>query len=437
MNINIENIGPCKKKVHVVCDPQEIENATNSAIKEMREQVSLPGFRKGKVPDDVIRRTFPKELAEETKKHIRDMFSDALKKDHKIMPTYVINYEELKFDPKECYEFVMILETEPEFELPVYKGLPIKRAVMEITDKDVEDAINKLRQKDAKYVDVERPASPGDIVVINYSGSCDGKSIDEIVPDAKRLAKGENNWIRVEKDAFLPGFGDQLVGAKKGDKLQIAVEFPANFVFPELANKKAVFDVEVLDVKEEVLPELNDEYAKKLGAKNVDELKAGVRADLKSDLNYKIRQNLRDQVVEELMARVNFELPENELNEETKEAVLNIVMEQQRRGMSKEEIEKHKDEIFNIALSRARNIVKARYVFAKIAEKEGIKVSDEELTREIAVAARMNNEDPKKYAERIIKNNQVRRFYEIIIAQKVIDFLVEYAKIEDVLPEKA
>ena len=437
MNINIENIGPCKKKVHVVCDPQEIENATNSAIKEMREQVSLPGFRKGKVPDDVIRRTFPKELAEETKKHIRDMFSDALKKDHKIMPTYVINYEELKFDPKECYEFVMILETEPEFELPVYKGLPIKRAVMEITDKDVEDAINKLRQKDAKYVDVERPASPGDIVVINYSGSCDGKSIDEIVPDAKRLAKGENNWIRVEKDAFLPGFGDQLVGAKKGDKLQIAVEFPANFVFPELANKKAVFDVEVLDVKEEVLPELNDEYAKKLGAKNVDELKAGVRADLKSDLNYKIRQNLRDQVVEELMARVNFELPENELNEETKEAVLNIVMEQQRRGMSKEEIEKHKDEIFNIALSRARNIVKARYVFAKIAEKEGIKVSDEELTREIAVAARMNNEDPKKYAERIIKNNQVRRFYEIIIAQKVIDFIVEYAKIEDVLPEKA
>jgi len=437
VNINIENIGPCKKKVHVVCDPQEIENATNSAIKEMREQVSLPGFRKGKVPDDVIRRTFPKELAEETKKHIRDMFSDALKKDHKIMPTYVINYEELKFDPKECYEFVMILETEPEFELPVYKGLPIKRAVMEITDKDVEDAINKLRQKDAKYVDVERPASPGDIVVINYSGSCDGKSIDEIVPDAKRLAKGENNWIRVEKDAFLPGFGDQLVGAKKGDKLQIAVEFPANFVFPELANKKAVFDVEVLDVKEEVLPELNDEYAKKLGAKNVDELKAGVRADLKSDLNYKIRQNLRDQVVEELMARVNFELPENELNEETKEAVLNIVMEQQRRGMSKEEIEKHKDEIFNIALSRARNIVKARYVFAKIAEKEGIKVSDEELTREIAVAARMNNEDPKKYAERIIKNNQVRRFYEIIIAQKVIDFLVEYAKIEDVLPEKA
>ncbi len=437
MNINVENIGPCKKKVHAVCDPQEIENATNSAIKEMREHVSLPGFRKGKVPDDVIKRTFPKELNEEAKKHIKEMLSEKLKSEHKITPTYVINYEELKFDPKECYEFVMILETEPEFELPVYKGLPIKRAVMEVSDKDVEDAINKLRQKEAKYVDVERPAVPGDIVVINYKGSCDGKSIDEIVPDAKRLAKEENTWIRVEKDYFLPGFGEQFVGSKKGNKLQIPVEFPGNFVFPELANKKAIFDVEVLGVKEEVLPELNDEYAKTLDAKNVEELREGVKSDLKNDLNHRIRQSLRDQAVEELMSRINFELPETELNDETKEAVLNIVMEQQRRGMSKEEIEKHKDEIFNIALSRARNIVKARYVFAKIAEKEGIKVSQEELMNEISLAARMNNEDPKKYAERIVKNNQVRRFYEIIIAQKVIDFLVEYAKIEDVLPEKA
>jgi trigger factor len=396
----------------------------------------VAGFQKRQVPDDVIRRTFPKELNEETKKHLNEMLSDKLKKEHKITPTYVINFEELKFNPSEAYEFVTIIETEPEFELPNYKGLLIKRPVMEITEKDVEDAINKLRQKEAKYVDVERPAAPGDIVVVNYSGSCDGKSIDEIVPDAKRLAKGENNWIRVEKDSFLPGFGEQFVGTKKGDKLQIPVEFPANFILKELANKKAIFDVEVLDVKEEVLPELNDAYAKTLGAKSLEELKEGVKFDLKNDLNHKIRQNLRDQVVEELMSRVNFELPENELNDETKESVLNIVMEQQRRGMSKEEIEKHKDEIFNIALGRAKNLVKARYVFAKIADKEGIKVSQEELMNEISLAARMNNEDPKKYIERITKNNRLGRFYEIIIAQKVVDFLVEYAKIEDVLPDQ-
>ncbi|MGC8743458.1 MAG: trigger factor [Verrucomicrobiia bacterium] len=436
MNINIEVLGPCKKKVHVVFDAQEIEKALNDEALKVREQVALPGFRKGKAPADMVKKAFEKEITDSAKKALNEEVSKKLQSDHKIAVTYTLNFEELKFNPKEGYEFVAIVETEPEFELPNYKGLPVKRTVADITDKDVEEAINKLRQKDAKYETVERPAAPGDIVVIDYEGSVDGKSISEIAPNAERLAKGEQFWIRVQKDYFLPGFGEQFVGAKKGDTLQISVEFPANFVFQELALKKGTFNVKVLEVKQEVLPLLDDSYAQSLGAKDLNELREGVRFDLKKDLNARVRQSMRDQVVEELMARVNFDLPENELNAETKEAVLDLVLEQQRRGLSKEDIEKYKDDIFNIGLSRAKNWVKARYVFRRIAEKEGIQVSREDLMSEISIAAQINNEDPKKYLEKVIKSGKLERFHEYLLSQKVVDFLLEFAKIEDVPAEQ-
>lgn len=434
MNINIEDLGPCKKKVHAVFEPAEIDSAIKSEAAEYQKNVALPGFRKGKAPLDMVRKAFEKEINEGAKKELKKKLFKELKEKHSLEPIYELNFEELKFGNNE-FEFVAVYETAPVFELPNYRGLPAKRLVQDITDKDVEEAILSLRRREAKYESVERPAAPGDYVVINYSASVDGKSLLEVAPDAKRLAKGENQWVKVQKDAFLPGFGEQFVGAKKGDKLQITVEFPPNFVINELSLKKGVFDVEVLEVKQEILPELDDKFANLYGADSVKALQEGVRVDLKRDLLEKTRQNIRDQVVEELMARVNFELPENELSMETREAVLEIVMEQQRRGLSKEDIEKYKDDIFKVAQSRAKNRLKGKYVFRKIAEKEGITVTPEEVYNEIAAIARMRNEQPKKFLEDVISSGRYFEFENLLIAQKVIDFLVEYAKIEDVLPQ--
>lgn len=434
MNINIEDLGPCKKKIHAVFEPAEIDAAIKGETVEIQRDVALPGFRKGKAPLEMVRKAFEKEINDGAKRELKRKFFRELKEKHSLEPIYELNYEELKFGNNE-YEFVAIYETAPVFELPNYKGLPAKRVVQDVTDKDVEEAINALRRREAKYESVERAAAPGDYVVINYTASVDGKPLLEVVPNAKRLAKGENQWVKVQKDAFLPGFGEQFVGARKGDKLQITVEFPPDFIIKEIALKKGVFDVEVLDVKQEILPELDDKFANLYGADSVKTLQEGVRLDLKRDLHERTRQNIRDQVVEELMARVNFDLPETELSYETREAVLEIVMDQQNRGLSKEDIDKHKDEIFKVAQARARNRLKGKYVFRKIAEKEGIIVEPKEVYDEIIAVARMRDEDPKKFADEVIKSGRYSEFENLLIAKKVIDFLVEYAKIEDVMPQ--
>lgn len=434
MNINIEDLGPCKKKVHAVFEAPEVELAIKNEASEIQQYAALPGFRKGKAPLEMVRKAYEKEVNEGAKKNLKRKLFKELKEKHSLEPIYELNYEELKFGDKE-YEFVAVYETAPVFELPNYKGLPAKRVVKEITDEDVDKAITELRRREAKYESVDRAIVPGDYAVINYTATVDGKPLTEIAPDAKRLAKGEGQWVRAQKDAFLPGFGEQLVGAKKGDKLQITIEFPPNFIINELSLKKGVFDVEIVDVKQEVLPELDDKFANLYGADSVKTLQEGVRYDLKRDLHEKTRQSIRDQVVEELMARVNFELPESELSYETRDAVVEMVMEQQRRGLSKEDIEKYKDEIFKVAQARAKNRLKGKYVFRKIAEKEGITVEPKEVYEEIVAVARMRNENPKKFYEDMIKSGRYIEFEELILAQKVIDFLVEYAKIEDVLPQ--
>ncbi|MCX7872186.1 MAG: trigger factor [Verrucomicrobiae bacterium] len=434
MNINIEDLGPCKKKVHAVFETAEVESAIKKECAEYQQVVALPGFRKGKAPLDMVRKAYEKEVNDGARRELKKLLFKQLKEKHSLEPIYELNYEELKFNDKE-YEYVSIYEIAPVFELPNYKGLPAKRVVKDVTDKDVEDAVNALRQRQANYQVVDRPAAPGDYVVINYTANVDGKPLSEVAPDAKRLATGEKQWVKVQKDAFLPGFGEQFVGAKKGDKLQVTVEFPPEFIITELARKKGVFDVEVVDVQQEVLPDLNDEFAKSYGAQNVKELQDGIRFDLKRDLYERTRQSIRDQVVEELMARVNFDLPENELSMETRDAVLEIVVEQQKRGLSKEDIEKHKDDIFKVAQNRAKNRIKGKYVFKKIAEKEGIDVAPEEIQEQIFSIAKMRGEQPKKYLEDVIKAGRYYEFYDLLLAQKVIDFLVEYAKIEDVMPQ--
>ena len=177
------------------------------------------------------------------------------------------------------------METAPEFELPEYKGIPIKREAHSVSDEDTEKALTVLREQRSEFKTVERPVQTGDIAVVNYHGSCEGKPITELAPTAKGLTTQEKFWIEVGSQSFIPGFGDQLLGAKAGDKRTVTVDFPADFVTPQFAGKKGVYEVEVVEVKEKVLPALDENLAKAYGAESLEKLRDGVRKDLENELN--------------------------------------------------------------------------------------------------------------------------------------------------------
>jgi trigger factor len=272
-------------------------------------------------------------------------------------------------------------------------------------------------------------------VVVSYTGTSDGKPLTIIAPNARGLTEQKNFWVEVKPDSFIPGFAMQLEGAKAGEKRTVNIDFPADFVTPELAGKKATYDVEVVEVKERNLPSLDDAFAKSYGAENLEKLREGVRSDLQNELNSRQKRSIRGQIVKELLGKMTFDLPETQVQQETRNVVYEIVSENQKRGIPKEVIDKQKDEIFNASTNTAKERVKASYVFQKIADKEGIRVSREELQGRIAILAQNYQMTPQKFMQELEKRDGLSEIYQQMVHEKVVDYLQEHAKIEDVQPQ--
>ncbi|HEX7862009.1 MAG TPA: trigger factor [Verrucomicrobiae bacterium] len=434
MNVTIENLAACRKVLKVDVDAKTVDDAFERVTNEFQRGVKLPGFRPGKVPREIITRNYAKDLeAEVRRKIVNDSYKKALD-DHKL---HVVGSPEVKegnFTRNQNFTFDITVETAPDFELPEYRGLAAKKEKRTVSDEDVTRALDVLRERMSNYNDVERAAKTGDIVVVHYSGTSEGKPLTDFAPTARGLTAQQNFWLEIKPDHFIPGFTEQLVGVNKGDKRTVTVQFPEDFVTRELVGKQGVFEVEVVQVKEKAMPELNDEFAKQWGAESLEKLKEGVRSDLEAELQGKLRQAVRGQLVQALSQKLNFELPESLVQGETRNVIYNIVAENQQRGVAKENIEEKRDEIFNYAAQSAKERLKISFMFGRIAEKEGIKVTRDEITRRVLQMAQQRDVKPEKLIKDLDKSGGFSRIHEDILMSKVVEFLEQNAQIEEVEP---
>ena len=432
MNVTVENLAPCKKLVRFEVDAKAVDEAFGSVTKDFMKQAKMPGFRPGKAPESMVVKQYAKDIEEEVK---RKLIGDAYRqgvKDHKLSVVGYPDIEEIQFNRGQALQFAATIEINPEFELPEYRGLPARREPAVVTDEDVTKAIDALRTQAAEFKKVERPVKEGDYVVINYTGMSEGKPLTEIAPTAKGLTEQKGFWVEVKPDSFIPGFAQQLIGANAGDKRTVNVDFPADFVTPQLAGKKGTYEVELVEVKEKLLPELTDAFAKTYGAEDLEKLRSGVRQDLQNEINSRQKRSIRNQIVKSLGDKVTFDMPESTLQVETRNVVYEMVSENQRRGVPKELMEQKKDEIYNAATGIAKERLKISFVFHKISEKEGIRADQNEMNTRITLMAQANQMAPQKFLQELEKRGGVAEVYQQIIHEKVLDFLHENAKIEDV-----
>jgi len=436
MNVTVENLAPCKKLVRIELDAPAVDAAFAAMEKNFRKEANIPGFRPGKAPLPMVVKKYDSEIKEEVKrKLIGDSYRQALE-EKKIEVIGYPDIEEIQFGRGQSLMFAATLETPPEFEMPEYKGLPIKREAKEVTDADVIKALDLLRDQRADFKKVERPLANGDIAVVNYSGTSEGKPLTEIAPTAQGLTAQQGFWVEMKPDSFIPGFSEQLLGAKAGDKRTVEVNFPADFVSKELAGLKGIYAVEVVEVREKTLPTLDDAFAKTFEAENLEKLREGVRRDLESELKYKLTRDTRGQIISGLLGKVNFDLPEGAVANETRNVVYNLVQENAKRGISRDIIEKEKDAIYSAAATSAKERVKLTFLVQKIAEKEGIKVSQEEVLRRIQAMASMYQIPPEKFIKDLQKRNGIVEIYDQLSSEKVMEFLETNAAVETV-PAKA
>ena len=434
MNVTVENLSPCKKLLRVEVDAAAVEAAFEDVTRGFQREAQLPGFRPGKAPRHLVLKAHAKGIETEVRRKLAgDTYRKAID-DQKLHVVGNPDLEEVQFEKGKPFQLAVTVEVAPEFELPDYKGLKAKREMRVVTDDDVERAIGMLRNQRSAYNDVSREVKDDDFVVVNYRATTDGKPLTDIAPTAKGLTQKENFWLHVQKDSFIPGFTEQLTGAKAGEKRTVTVTFPEDFVAKALSGKTGVYEVEIVQVKERKAPELNDEFAKTLGTNDVESLRAGVRADLQNELTSKLRRAVREQLIGELLSKVQFELPEAMVQAETRNLVYDLVNENQRRGIPRDAIEEKKQEIFEFASRSAKDRVKAAFILSKIAEKEGIKAEQQELAQRIVGIAAQQGVKPEKVARQLEENGGFSSIVEEIVNTKVLDFLELSAQVEEVVP---
>ena len=434
MNVSVENLAPCKKLLRVELDAKSVDEIFDGITKDFQKQAALPGFRPGKAPRAMVVKKYSSEIKDEAKrKLIGENYRKALD-EQKIHAIGLPDIEEIQFEQGQTLIFAATVETAPEFQLPEYKGLPAKVETKTVTDADVAKAIDLLRGQHAKFETVARELKAGDVAVVNYTGTSDGQPLTSLAPTAKGLTEQKGFWVEIKPGAFIPGFSEQLTGAKAGEQRTVNVDFPADFVSKELQGKKGVYQVEVVEVKEKLLPELNDEFAKKYGAENLEKLTAGVRTDLENELKYSRSKTVRQQVVSLLLEKLNFELPESAVATETRNLVYDLVRQNTQRGVARDLIEKQKDEIYAAAAGNAKERVRLAFIVQRIADQEKIQVSQEDAMRRAQALAMMNQVPLEQFVKDLQQRNGVNELYEQVMHEKVLELLEKNATISEVAP---
>lgn len=432
MNITVENLAPCRKLLRVELDAKSVDEIFDAITKDYQKQASLPGFRPGRAPRDLVIKKYEADIQSDAKRRlIGESYRKALE-EKKISVVSQPDIEEIQFGRGQNLQFAATIETAPEFQLPEYKGLPVKREVKSVTDEDVERALNLLAQQHSKFETVTRELKMGDVAVVNYTGTSGGKPLTEIAPAAKGLTGQKKFWVDVAPNTFIAGFAEQLIGAKAGDQRAVSVDFPADFVTKELAGRRGEFAVEVVEVKEKVPPPLDDALAKNYGAESLEKLRAGVRVDLENELKYSQARAVRNQLVGALLAQAKFDLPESAVAHETRNVVYNIVQENTKRGVGRELIEQQKDQIYNAAATTAKERVKLAFLVQRIAEQEKISVSQAEVLQRVQSLAQTYQIPPDKFIKDLQKRNGINELYDQIAHEKVLNFLEINAKVENV-----
>ena len=435
MEVNITDLSPCKKQLRIEIDVETVNAKFDAVAKDFRRHAHLPGFRQGKAPLANVMRSYGDKIGEEAKRTLMsDSYAKALK-ENELRPVIMPEVEELQFGHGKPFQYLATLEVTPAFEMPEYIGIEVEKERRSVNDADIAKALNTLREQRVSYADMDRPAVEDDFIVVNFTGTIDDKPITDLIKVARGLTEQKNFWLHKTQNPLIPGTVEALIGSSKGDKKTVTVTIPDDFVYEEIVGKEAKYEIEVVQVKEKSLPELDDKFAKGFGAESMDKLREGVENDLKNELEYSKKKSIRNQCVDKLLGAVNCDLPETIVNEATRAAVHNIVQQNHERGVGKEIIEENKDKIYANAKTDAEVRVKANYILSKIAEKEGIKVTDQELSRQVAAMAAQQKVKPQKLAQQLKENGTIYQVQEEIMNAKVIDLLEEKAKVTEIDPK--
>ena len=426
MSLQVENLEHNMAKLTITVSAEEVEKALQAAYLKQRSKISLPGFRKGKVPRQMIEKMYgPEVFYDEAANH---MISEAYGKAYDECELEIASQptiDVVQLEKGKDFIFTAEVAVKPEVKLGEYKGLKVDKVSTRVMQKVVDEEIEKERERNARTVEVtDRAVQDKDIVTLDFEGFVDGVAFEG--------GKGENYPLTIGSGAFIPGFEEQLIGAEIDKETEVKVTFPEEYQAKELAGKEAVFKCTVHEIKAKELPELDDEFASEVSeeAETLEDYKAEVKAKIKERKENEGKEKKENQAVEQAVANAEIDLPAPMVDLQAKQMADDFARRIMQQGMSVEQYFQftglNEEKMMEELKPQAEKRIRTRLVLEAIVAAENIEVSDERLDEELQKMADSYQMEVEKLKE-FMGENEKKQMKEDIAVQDAVTLITEAA----------
>jgi len=412
----------CRRELELEIPAEEVSKATEKVAKELMRVARVPGFRPGKAPITIIKKRFAEEIKGEVLQTLVPEKVEKAVAEQKLTPVSQPQVDKLDYSDGQPVKFRAVFEVLPEFELGNYKDLEIEMPAMDVTDEDVNKALEETRERAAAFAPVEgRAVENGDFVQLKLTGTPEGGG---------EPLQADNVMCHVGAEETMEPFNENLRGANIGDHKEFAVEYPGDYPDPKLGGKKFNYAADVLGIKTKKLPELNDDFAKDVSdASSLDELKKKIQESLEHERDHRQKDLRREKIIAELIKVHEFPVPESLVEHQMDARLERVVRSLAQQGVDPRAVNMDWVTLRNRQAERAKDDVKAELIVDKIASTENIDATEEDVDHELEHAASHSNESVEAIRARLTKQGALDRMKAKLRSDKTLDWLAQNAKI--------
>ena len=410
-----------KIEIKVTVDQEQVQQEFNNIYRELSQKVKIPGFRSGRVPTNILEMNLGKEYIDQqvAEKLIKESYVEAIDKS-KLDPIDVPKIDLVQIDKEKPFIYTMNLEVKPDIQLPKLDDIKIDKKLPKVSEKEINEDLERIRETHGKLVEVtDRESRNGDFLIIDFETLADGKPL----PDGKKEKQMIQLGDRIPKE-----FNENLVGLKPGDEKEVKMKIPENVDEKKMAGKELIYKVTLVDIKEQELPALDDEFAKTAGDyKNLDELKQHIKKQLEERAKYQAENDFSENLMEKVAEKCSFEVPEVLINKQVESMLDNLKEDLKNRNMTLESyyevIKADESKVKKEYSSLAEKQIKKELIIDKIIQDDKITATEEDLNNKIKEIAESTNQKPLKVRAMFEKNKTLDNLKEQIKRAKVVEKL--------------
>lgn len=429
LQVDVAKPSACERRITVTVSREDIDRYLENAFSDLIPNAEVPGFRTGKAPKKLVVQKFKDEVADQVK---GTLLMDSLaqvseEEDFAAISEPDLDLEAVEIPEEGALTFEFSIEVRPEFDLPKWKGLKIKRPVREFTAEDLDGHIEQMLARYGNLAPHDGPAAEGDYLVVNLKSTAGD---EEVAKDQERVVRIRETLSLV--DGKIEGFDKLVEGAKEGDSFTAEVTLTANAPNEELRGKKVSVEIEVLEVKKLRLPELDEDFLAEIGSfKTEGDFRDAVQKDLERQLEYEQQQVARKQISASLTESADWELPPALLKRQSVRELERAVMEMRRSGFGEAEIRARENELRQNSSAATADALKEHFILERIAEEQDLDVEDGDYDREIFLMSMQSGESPRRVRAQLEKRGMMDVLRNQIIEKKVMDLVQSEAKFDD------